>query len=214
MTVLIIGGAASGKSAYAENLLCRLSGGAPKIYIATMEPYGAEAAARIAKHRQARQGRGFHTVERFTDLAGLRVPAGSALLLEDLGNLCANESYSPAGSGADAEASILRGVERLREQCAHAVIVSNEIFCGGTAYQDDTPSYLRLLARLHRRIAQESDGVCEVVCGIPLYYKGGRFFENSEPGGRGTNPERGNGGVFDVLRRPRAANKLECADDA
>lgn len=178
MTVLIIGGAASGKSAYAEHLLCRLSGDAPKAYIATMEPYGAEAAARIAKHRQARAGRGFRTLERFTDLSGLRVPDASAALLEDLGNLCANELYSPAGSGADAEASILRGVETLRTQCAHLLIVSNEIFCGGTAYQDDTLSYLRLLGRLHRRLARLSDGVCEVVCGIPLYYKGADRFAN------------------------------------
>ena len=171
MRALIIGGAASGKSAYAENLLCELSG-APKIYVATMAPYGAEAAARIAKHRKMRAGRGFRTVERFTDLAGLRVPAGSAVLLEDLGNLCANELF-PAGSVESAEASILRGIRNLETQCAHLFIVSNEIFCGGADYQGDTRSYLRLLARLHRRIAQTFDAVCEVVCGLPLYYKGG-----------------------------------------
>ena len=171
MTVLVIGGAASGKSAYAENLLCALSGEAPRIYIAAMEPYGAEAAARIAKHRDMRAGRGFRTVERYTDLAGLRVPDASAVLLEDLGNLCANELY-PAGSVESAEASILRGIQNLRTQCAHVVIVSNEIFCGGADYQGDTRSYLRLLARLHRRIAQAFDAVCEVSCGVPLYYKG------------------------------------------
>ncbi|MBR4211297.1 MAG: bifunctional adenosylcobinamide kinase/adenosylcobinamide-phosphate guanylyltransferase, partial [Oscillibacter sp.] len=42
MTVLVIGGAASGKSAYAENLLCALAGGAEKVYLATMERRGAE----------------------------------------------------------------------------------------------------------------------------------------------------------------------------
>ena len=170
MTILIIGGAASGKSAYAENLLCALSGGA-LVYVATMKPYGAEAAARIAKHRNMRAGRGFRTVERYADLAGLRVPDASAVLLEDLGNLCANELF-PAGNVEQAEASILRGVENLRAQCAHLVIVSNEIFCGGADYPCDTRSYLRLLARLHRRIAQAFDAVCEVSCGVPLYYKG------------------------------------------
>ena len=199
MTVLIIGGAASGKSAYAERLLCRLSGGAPKVYVATMEPHGAEAAARIAKHRQSRAGRGFRTIERPTDLAGLRVPAGSAALLEDLGNLCANELYSPAGSGADAEASILRGVENLRTQCAHLLIVSTEIFCGGTAYQGGTLSYMRLLGRLHQRLARLSDGVCEVVCGIPLYYKGAEKF---------ANPENDSGGVLHVHRDSHAANAV------
>ena len=176
MTALVIGGAASGKSDYAETLLCRLSGNAPKVYVATMEPYGAEAAARIAKHRQARTGKGFLTLERFTNLAGLRVPDKSAVLLEDLGNLCANEIFSPYGSGNGAEASILRGLRYLRGQCAHVVIVSNEIFCGGTAYSGETLQYLRTLARLHREIAATVDGVCEVVCGIPAYHKGAELF--------------------------------------
>lgn len=177
MTALIIGGAASGKSAYAERLLMRLSGGAKRIYVATMEPYGAEAAARIAKHRQARENKGFVTLERFTNLAGLRAPEKSAVLLEDLGNLCANELYSPQGAGDGAEVAILEGVTRLREQCAHLVIVSNEIFCGGTAYQGDTLRYLRLLARLHRKIAETADAVCELSCGIPTYYKGAECHE-------------------------------------
>ena len=194
MTLLVIGGAASGKSDYAENLLCGLSGDAPKIYIATMEPYGAEAAARIVKHRKMRAGRGFRTVERYADLAGLRVPDASAVLLEDLGNLCANELF-PAGDIAQAEASILRGVESLRTQCAHLVIVSNEIFCGGTDYQGDTRSYLRLLARLHRHIARTFDAVCEVVCGIPTYYKGA---EN----------ENDCGGVLHVLGDSHAPNAV------
>ena len=170
MMILVIGGAASGKSEYAENLLCRLSGDAPKIYVAAMEPRGAEAAARIAKHRRARAGKGFTTLERFTNLSGLRVPDGSAVLLEDLGNLCANEMFSPCGSRDGAE--ILRGLEALRGQCAHVVIVSNEIFSGGAAYPAGTLRYLRTLARLHREIAATADGVCEVVCGIPVYHKG------------------------------------------
>ena len=179
MTILIIGGAASGKSAYAENLLLRSSGTAPRIYIAAMEPYGAEAAARIAKHRQARAGKGFQTMERCRNLAALSIPPGSAVLLEDLGNLCANELYSPAQNGAGveitdpriAEETILQGIGHLRKQCRDLAIVSNDVFSGGSAYQGDTDRYLRLLGRLHRRIAEQADGVCEVVCGIPVYYK-------------------------------------------
>ena len=173
MTILIIGGAASGKSAYAENLLLRLSGDAPRVYIATMEPYGPEAAARIAKHRQARAGKGFQTIERCRNLAALSVPAGSAVLLEDLGNLCANELYGQTESNEKAaENRIMDGIRHLREQCRDLLIVSNDVFSGGSAYQGDTDRYLRLLARLHRRIAEQADGVCEVVCGIPIYYKG------------------------------------------
>ena len=177
MTILTIGGAASGKSAYAENLLLRLSGDAPRVYVATMEPYGAEAAARIAKHRQARAGKGFQTIERCRNLAALSVPAGSAVLLEDLGNLCANELYSPAEDdpGAKreeaAENRIMDGIGHLREQCRDLLIVSNDVFTGGTAWRGDTDHYLRLLGRLHCRIAERAEGVCEVVCGTAVYYK-------------------------------------------
>ena len=56
MMILIVGGAGSGKSAFAEDLLIKLSGDKmSRFYIATMEPYGEEAAARIRKHREARK---------------------------------------------------------------------------------------------------------------------------------------------------------------
>ena len=183
MMILVIGGAASGKSAYAEALLCRLSADAPKFYVATMEPHGPEAAARIAKHRQARAGRGFVTLERFTSLSELRIPDGSAVLLEDLGNLCANEMYNPVGSGQGAEVEIIQAVRRLQKRCSHFVIVSNEVFADGADYQGGTRSYLRTLACLHRRIAGQADAVCEVLCGIPFYYKG------AEPSASGKGAE-------------------------
>ena len=50
MTVtLVIGAAASGKSAYAESLCLGHDG--PRVYLATMEPFGEEGARRIARHR-------------------------------------------------------------------------------------------------------------------------------------------------------------------
>ena len=98
MFTLVIGGAASGKSEYAEELILA-SPLRPRIYIATMEPFGAEGQARIARHRELRRGKGFQTVERYTGIAGLKLPAGGAVLLECLGNLAANELYSPAGAG-------------------------------------------------------------------------------------------------------------------
>ncbi len=181
-TVLAVGGAGSGKSAYAEVLILRLSearnepdgeaGKRPLIYLATMRPFGDEAAARIEKHRAQRAGRGFATVERFADLEHLNVPRGSAVLLEDIGNLCANEMFDPDGAGDGAGDAIVRGVERLREQCAALVIVSNETGAGGENYAGDTARYLRVLGTVNQRLAALADGVCEVVCGIPDYYKG------------------------------------------
>ena len=95
MTALVFGGAASGKSGWAEDLICTLPRTGPLIYLATMEPGGGEAAERIRRHRALRAGKGFScTVERPRDLAGWAPPAGSAVLLEDLGNLAANELFS------------------------------------------------------------------------------------------------------------------------
>jgi adenosylcobinamide kinase/adenosylcobinamide-phosphate guanylyltransferase len=172
MTVLVVGGAASGKSEYAERLLCRMSGAAPRIYLATMQPFGSEAAARIERHRAQRAGRGFAAVERYTGLAGLDLPRGCAVLLEDVGNLCANELFDPAGSGDGAADAVVRGVARLRELCDTLVIVTNECGAGGASYAGDTLRYLRVLGEVNQRLAAVSDAVCEVACGIAAYCKG------------------------------------------
>lgn len=87
MFTLIIGGAAGGKSEFAEKHVLSLSG--RRIYLATMEPFGAEGRARVEKHRRQRAGKGFETVERYTDLASVRLPGGANILLECLGNLTA-----------------------------------------------------------------------------------------------------------------------------
>lgn len=167
MLSLIIGGAASGKSEYAERHVLSLPG--RRIYLAAMEPWDDECRARIARHRAARAGRGFETVERYRDLPGLTVPPDGNILLEDLSNLLANELYSPEGRGADAVAD---GLRSLRARCAHLTVVTNEIFSGGADYAGDTLAFMRALAGLNRWLAGEADFVCEVVCGLPNVLKG------------------------------------------
>lgn len=174
MFTLVIGGAASGKSEYAESLLLGAPG--PRYYLATMEPMeDAECRARIEKHRRQRAGKGFVTIERGVDLAGLALPARGDVLLEDLGNLAANELYSPAGAGpAGALGAVVEGVRHLRAECRGLVVVSNEIFAGGRDYAPGTETYLRLLADAHQALAALADNVCEVACGLPIYYKGAK----------------------------------------
>jgi len=162
---LVIGGAASGKSAFAEGHVLSLPG--RRVYLATMEPSGA--ADRIQKHRRMRAGKGFETVERYVNLSGLRLPPDSNVLLECLGNLTANELYSPEGGGGNA---VLSGVEHLLNQCAHLTVVTNEVCSGGTDYAGDTLAYMRELARLNCILAARADCVVEVVCGLPDILKG------------------------------------------
>ncbi len=68
MLILVTGGAASGKSAHAERILCRHSQPDSRLYVATMQPFGKNAEMRIARHRALRRGKGFDTAERYTDL--------------------------------------------------------------------------------------------------------------------------------------------------
>ena len=173
MLILVTGGAASGKSAHAERLLCAAAQGA-RLYLATMQPFGAAAQARIARHRALRRGKGFETVERPLGLAGLELPRRyDGILLEDLGNLLANELFDPAGAGETAFGSILAGIGRLQDCCETLVIVTNEIFSDGLPYPAETVRYIELLGRLNAALCARADAAYESVCGILLPIKEG-----------------------------------------
>lgn len=171
MLILITGGSASGKSAHAERLLCEHAAGS-RLYLATMQPFGAAAQKRIARHRALRQGKGFETVERPLGLAGLELPRRyDGILLEDLGNLLANELFAPEGAKDAAFGSILAGIERLQDCCETLVIVSNEVFSDGLPYPPETVQYIELLGRLNAALCARAQAAYESVCGILLPIK-------------------------------------------
>ena len=167
MLTLIVGGSASGKSEYAEKLIMAQTG--QHVYLATMEPWGDESAARVKKHRRARSGRHFLTVERCIGLDKLDLPKGASVLVEDLGNLVANELFRTDGGGEDA---IFGGLIHLMESCANLSVVSNEVFTGGYTYEGETLRYLKALAGVNRWLAAYADLVIEVICGLPDIWKG------------------------------------------
>ena len=171
MLTLVIGGAASGKSEYAERLVLQTA--LPRYYLATMQVWDAECAARVEKHRRMRAEKQFETLECPLHLGTVHLPARGTALLEDLGNLTANELYDPAGAGETAASAILDGLDRLAAQCEHLVVVSNEVFSGGANYAGDTDRYLKALAQVNNALAARADAVVRVVCGIPVYHKGG-----------------------------------------
>ena len=93
MLILVSGGSGSGKSEFAEGLVVS-AGLKERVYLATMQVWDQESVRRVERHRAMRAGKGFATLECPTGLERLEVPAGSAVLLEDLSNLSANEYFS------------------------------------------------------------------------------------------------------------------------
>lgn len=175
MLILVIGGSGSGKSEYAERLALHMAGSSPHYYLATMELWDDECRTRMERHRRMRAGRGFVTIEQPRNLAGLATTTldrCGTILLEDLGNLAANELYGPGSSPDAAEEKILQGIRSLQAASRHLIVVSNEVGMGGAEYAGETDRYLRLLGHLHQELTQQAGAVCEVIAGLPFFYKG------------------------------------------
>ncbi|MCX7614499.1 MAG: bifunctional adenosylcobinamide kinase/adenosylcobinamide-phosphate guanylyltransferase [Clostridiales bacterium] len=170
MLSLVIGGAASGKSEYAESLAInyRID---RRIYLATMIPYDEECTARIARHREMRKEKGFQTVECYHSLFDVTIPKGSVVLLECLSNLVANEMYAPNGARENTKEAIVLGVNRICKNAEHVIIVSNDVFSSGELYESETMKYCKMLSAVNRDIAEMSDKVIEVVCSMPIIHK-------------------------------------------
>ncbi len=182
---LITGGSGSGKSEYAESeveRLAHLTESEEKYYIATMFPYGEETLQKIRRHQQMRTGKGFVTLECYTDLDRLvasdpflgEPSKRPTVLLECMSNLLANECYMESGAKArelDPVAEIEKGMEALLECCEHVVVVTNEVFSDIPVESREMKIYLEYLGRINQWVAKRADEVTEVIYGIPLKKK-------------------------------------------
>jgi adenosylcobinamide kinase / adenosylcobinamide-phosphate guanylyltransferase len=164
---VVLGGARSGKSRYAERLVeaAARSG----TYCATAEAGDAEMAERIAAHR-ARRGPFWRTVEAPLALAAA-IAAEAAperpVLVDCLTLWLSNLLF--AGKQPDEEADALRDV--LREATAPVVLVSNEV---GMGLVPETPLGRRFrdaAGRLNQEVAALADRVVFVAAGLPLVLK-------------------------------------------
>ena len=176
MLTLVIGGAASGKSAYAEHLA--VQSGGPRYYLATMQVWDAECARRIERHRQQRAGKDFQTVEVPTNLLETisTLPQGGCGLLECVSNLLSNEQFG--GSQEDPVTAILDGMAALQKKLDAVVIVTNEVFTDRVPNEIAMQQYLQNLGIINQVLASRSDVVIEVCSGIPVCWKGvSRFHE-------------------------------------
>lgn len=170
MTTLITGGSKCGKSSCAERILEKFLG--RKIYIATMQPFGEDAFEAIGCHRKMRAGKGFETIEKYTDIHEIPLQEDCAVLLECMGNLCANEMFFDE-SITDPTDKIVSGIKQLANSVSELVIVTNQVGSDGISYVETTAEYIRVLGGINREIAVFADNVIECVYGIPIVLKGG-----------------------------------------
>ena len=187
MNILVCGGAASGKSEFAEKIAVDLkkeSEGGRLFYLATMDKNsGGDTKERIAKHKNLRAGKEFRTIELclsdskiglvFSDDDGKFFfpedfcQKNATILLEDMGNLVARVVFS--FSQADYFKIISDFISVLERKSENLVVVTNEIFLEELRLEDEfMRSYFEVLAKVNAFFARTSKKVVLVVAGIPL----------------------------------------------
>lgn len=165
-TILITGGARSGKSRFAEEVTVSMTGRA--VYIATAEAGDAEMADRIARHRARRDG-AWETLEAPRDLLGaLRETDGDRPRLVDcltlwLSNLMLAE--------ADWEGAVLDLAAGLPALAAPVVFVTNEVGWGIVPENALARRYRDAAGRMNQEIAAAADEVHLVAAGCALRLK-------------------------------------------
>jgi|SRR5579859_6332731 len=175
---LILGGARSGKSRYAEQTAPRL--GQRVLYVATAQPRDDEMAARIAGHQAARP-KVWTTLE--ADLSvgqaiQLSNTAPDVVLLDCITLLAANvmarlsEPADEAAAVTALNAEIDGLLAAYRARPAHWLIISNEVGLGVVPAYPLGRLYRDALGRANQRLAAEADNVLFMVAGLPLVVKG------------------------------------------
>ena len=163
---LVIGGARSGKSRFAESLITVLP--PPWLYVATAQALDAEMVARIGAH-QARRGAGWTTIEAPRELAGAIASQGATPALIDCLTLWLSNLLL---ADADFDAEIGRLEQVLGAAAAPVVLVSNEVGLGIVPDNALARRFRDLQGWLNQRIAARADRVVLMVAGLALTVKG------------------------------------------
>lgn len=165
---VILGGAASGKSEFAESLA--RAAGLEKLYLATAQALDDEMAAKIDAHRASRAQDGWRTIEEPLDLAGVlsTVRAGQVVLID-----CASLWLSNLmGAGRDPQAEwrgLLAGLARCN---GPVIIVSNEVGLGIVPDNALARAFRQAQGEMNRALVGTCDLAVMVVAGAPLVLRG------------------------------------------
>ena len=159
MIILVLGGAASGKSAVAERLAGELA--PPVTYVATWEPdpTDVDMGARVAAHR-ARRPAGWSTLECTLDLPQVVRALAGTVLIDALGTWVAG----PGGERPDVDALCAA----LRSRSGDTVVVSDEVGLGVHPSTEAGRRFRDVLGAVNQQVATVADRVWMVVAGRVL----------------------------------------------
>jgi adenosylcobinamide kinase / adenosylcobinamide-phosphate guanylyltransferase len=164
---LVLGGARSGKSSFAEGLV--IESCLPRRYIATAQAWDSEMRVRIAQHREQR-GENWVTIEAPLDLAAaLQAAKPEEAVLVDCATLWLS-NHLLADADLDAESAKLLGA--IANCAAPIVVVSNEV--GWSIVPDNAlaRAFRDSQGRLNQQMAAQADLVVAVIAGLPIVLKG------------------------------------------
>lgn len=176
--LLVLGGARSGKSAYAQHLAEEL-GGTRVLFVATAEAWDEEMAQRIARHRQERPAawRTLEAPHRVGQAIALHQGDAVVVLVDCVTLLVSNtmlrlgESPDAAAAAAAVQAEITALLQTCADSAATCIVVSNEV---GLGLVPDNPLgrlYRDLLGQANQRLARQAAAVYFMVAGLAVDVK-------------------------------------------
>ncbi|MEM7242830.1 MAG: bifunctional adenosylcobinamide kinase/adenosylcobinamide-phosphate guanylyltransferase [Pseudomonadota bacterium] len=163
---LVLGGANSGKSAFAEGFAHQ--SGLPKTYLATAQAFDAEMARKIAAHQKMRADTNWTTIEKPLDIVGPITKANGVLLVDCLTLWLSNHLMTEAAT----EGLAADFLDAQSNSAAHVIAVSNEVGLGIVPDNKMARTFRAAQGRLNQEIAAKSDLVVNVVAGLPQVLKG------------------------------------------
>jgi adenosylcobinamide kinase/adenosylcobinamide-phosphate guanylyltransferase len=164
---LVLGGARSGKSAYAERLLTCIPG--PWAYIATAEALDGEMHERI-RHHKSRRGSGWVDHETPIEIADMLANRTAELpALVDCLTLWLSNLMHAGRTVPDATDGLLGAISRRIAPC---VMVANEVGLGIVPDNALARAFRDEAGRLNQKIAATADRVVFVAAGLPMTLKG------------------------------------------
>jgi adenosylcobinamide kinase/adenosylcobinamide-phosphate guanylyltransferase len=166
---LILGGARSGKSRYAQRVALQLTS-AP-ILVATSRVYDDDHAARIARHK-AERGPEWTTLEEPKHIA--KPELAGRVVVVDCATLWLTNFFADAGWKPEPALEAIRAeLDRALAIDATWIFVSNELGMAPHAATEVGRKFVDLQGFLNQAIATRADAVTLMVAGLPLAVKGG-----------------------------------------